>query len=316
MPAKEIKSLRNLVPGIPNYVLKEDEKRFFALLPTNFSPENWEWAQRVYAGVIAVNQPGAGEKYYSGKDEDGEWRKAINELVAFVHTCYETDAGWEIYKMFDLTNGKNYLWECWELFLAERDLIETEKLKKIKKDEVRKISEYVSKINTHSKLYSIYWKADHIKERNEKINERERAIEREITTVYQINHSEEIKAKIPVVTMVVSIPGAENTMIKFTDWHGFAFQFAGIFKMCDPEKFEQALRENSGPGQFFENLMEKLDDEHFCYLRLDKGETLPTDRTKLAEVMRIFKKIREQKGEVFVDWLSKKLQKISLKFCC
>ena len=104
-----------------------------------------------------------------------------------------------------------------------------------------------------------------------------------------------------MVTMVVSIPGAENTMIKFTDWHGFAFQFAGIFKMCDPEKFEQALRENSGPGQFFENLMEKLDDEHFCYLRLDKGETLPTDRTKLAEVMRIFKKIREQKGEVFVD---------------
>ncbi|CAG8825236.1 23093_t:CDS:2, partial [Racocetra persica] len=161
----------------------------------------------------------------------------------------QPEAGKVIHKMFDLATapGKNYFQEG-------------EESKREKISELERINNYILAINSNAKLRYQEEKiiANVKKKKAAFLNEKK--IAEEIIPQYQENPSEENKKKIPIVAETVNIPGAEHTT--------------------------QALRENTGKGKFFENLMEELDNEHFCYLRPDKvtgKRNLPKDRTKLVE---------------------------------
>ncbi|CAG8483828.1 27588_t:CDS:2, partial [Racocetra persica] len=85
-----------------HYKLKEDERRFFAHLPPNFPKEEFDRAKGVYAGILTANYPESVEKYLTSGDECQPRREALNELVIFAHSWWQTDAGRAIYSMFDL----------------------------------------------------------------------------------------------------------------------------------------------------------------------------------------------------------------------
>ncbi|CAG8502571.1 1594_t:CDS:2, partial [Racocetra persica] len=148
----------------------------------------------------------------------------------------------------------------------ERLTKKEEKLKKEKIEEVSRISEYIEKISNNSKLRSNAEKYTQIKKTKKALFLEEEKI---------VQNIKELKNTAPKNTEIIKIPGAENTM--------------------------QALWENCRKGQFFENLSQELKEEHFCYIKTDKGEKLPEDKTKLAEVIRIYRKIQSQCWGAFVD---------------
>jgi hypothetical protein len=85
------------------------------------------------------------------------------------------------------------------------------------------------------------------------------------------------------------LPEIKYSMVKLDVLKGLAPQFVEFLWDTDPTQFKRSLHENCGKGQFFHHLItEKLNDEHFCYLKPDKvtGERdFSADRTALAEVI-------------------------------